>query len=144
MDKVTKGSTVDILLEGILEDGTLCFKSEKEHPLTIIVGEGKLPAPLEYELIDMAVGESKTIALSPEKGFGQHNEDLVIKAPKKTFNEEFNPEIGARIAVDFSDDRHLVGTILEITDETLTIDFNHPLAGKTVHFTFTVISIKNE
>lgn len=144
MDKITKGTTVDIFLEGTLEDGTLCFKSEKDHPLTVIVGEGKLLAPLEHELIDMAVGESKTITLSPEKGFGQHNEDLVMKAPKKNFTSEFNPEIGARIAVDFSGDKHLVGTILEITDETLTIDFNHPLAGKTVHFTFTVISIKNE
>ena len=144
MEKITQGATVDLLLEGTLEDGTLCFKSEKDHPLTVKIGEGKLLATLELELIDMVVGESKTITLTPENGFGEHDEDLVIKAPKKSFTSEVVPEIGARIAVDFSNDKHLVGTILDITDETLTIDFNHPLAGKTVHFTVTVISIKDE
>jgi FKBP-type peptidyl-prolyl cis-trans isomerase 2 len=144
MNKIKHGTTVDLILEGKSEDGTLWFKNDKDSPLTLVVGEGKLLTSLEHELVDMTAGESKTITLSPENGFGQHHESLVMKVPRKSFNPDFTPEIGARVAIDFSDDKHLVGTILESTDEILTIDFNHPLAGKTVLFTFTVISIKNE
>lgn len=141
MDVVKEGDTIQILCEGKLQDGRLFFKNDKDDPMTIVVGAGKIFPVLEQELRDMKVGESKTITLQPHDAFGDYNQNLVMVAPKESVDPQMEAEIGSRIDVDLPSGKKLTGVIKEISENTVTIDFNHPLAGKIVIFTVTILSI---
>ncbi|RLF40716.1 MAG: peptidylprolyl isomerase [Thermoplasmata archaeon] len=144
MSGIQEGDIVDVLCEGRLKDGTIFFQATEEQPLRLVVGEGKLFLALEEQLIGMKPGDSKTIELQPEEGFGSYNEKLILKAPKDSFNPEFKPVQGAKVSVEVYPGKKLVGTITEVDDETVTIDFNHPLAGKKLIFVVTIVAISTD
>ncbi len=141
MSSIQEGDIVDVICEGRLKDGTIFFQTMEEQPLRLTIGEGKLFLALEEQLIGMKPGESKTIELQPEEGFGSYNEKLILKAPKDSFSPEFKPVPGAKVSVEVYPGKKLVGTIIEVDDETVTIDFNHPLAGKKLIFAVTIVAI---
>lgn len=141
MEIVREGDKVHILCGAKLEDGTVCYKNEKEKPLGFVVGEGKFFPAIENEMKGMKEGESKTMTLEPKDAFGKHKEDLVVEASKNDFRSDAKMDIGLRVEVNTPSGKTLHGTIIEIKDETLTLDFNHPLAGKKILFTVTVISV---
>jgi FKBP-type peptidyl-prolyl cis-trans isomerase 2 len=144
MKTVQEGDSIEIICEGRLPDGKIFYKYEKENPLKLVVGEGKIFPALERELTNMEVGESKTVTLQPQDAFGNPNQNLVLVSSKKNVDSEVHTEIGSRVGVDLPSGKRLHGTIVGITDETITVDFNHPLAGKTVIFMMTVVSIEEK
>ncbi len=140
METIQEGDTIEVLCKGKLKDGTVFFQTEEQQPLKLKVGEGRLLLAVEEKLVGMKPGETKTIEIPPEKAFGPYNEKLVLRAPKESFNPDFTPTPGVRVAVEIYPGRRLVGTIVDLDDKTVTIDFNHPLAGKTLIFIVTIVS----
>jgi FKBP-type peptidyl-prolyl cis-trans isomerase 2 len=142
MEIVKEGDKVQLVCELKLEDGTICYKNEQENPLVFIVGEGKFFPAIENELKDMKEGETKTVTLEPKDAFGIHDDGLVAEIPKKDLVTNANLNIGSMIKMKTASDKIIQGTVTETKDDTLTVDFNHPLAGRKVVFSVTVVSVK--
>ena len=142
MTIVKEGIKVNILFEAKLETGEIVLKTEEERPLEITVGEGSIPKSVEQALIDMKTGESKTITLESSEAFGPRLEDLIIKLPRSGFGSDANLEVGSRVKINSPEGKEFTGTIIEIKDEDIIVDFNHPLAGKNLIFTVTVVSVE--
>ena len=142
MTNVKEGNKICILFEAKLETGETVLKTEEEKPLEITVGKGTIPVSIEKALIDMNVGESKTIRLEPIEAFGPKTDNLIIDLPKDGFNEDENLTVGAKVTIKSPDGKNFIGSVIEIKDENITVDFNHPLAGMSLEFTVTVVSIE--
>lgn len=140
--KVAKeGDKVQLLYEAKLEDGTILHKNKKEDPLEVVVGEGKIFPAIENQIKDMKQGETKTIPLKPEEAFGKHRDDLIFITPKNKIQTHDELVIGSRVMLKMSSGKEITGTVTETEGNNLKIDFNHPLAGRNILFTLTILSI---
>ena len=142
MTIVREGYKVSILFEAKLGTGEIVLKTEEEKPLKVTVGEGAIPKSIEKALIDMKEGETKTITLEPTEAFGPKLDDLIIDLPKEGFDLDANLEVGSSVSMNSPKGKKYTGTIIELKDENITIDFNHPLAGENLEFTVTIVSIE--
>jgi len=142
METVKEGDKVQVLCELKLENGKTFFKNEQKNPFVFIVGEGKFFPVIENELKDMKQGETKTVTLEPKDAFGIHNDGLVTEIPKKNIGTNAELDVGSRIKMKTASDEIIQGTVTEIKDDTLVVDFNHPLVGKRIIFTVTITSIE--
>jgi len=140
MSKVKIGDTVSVNYTGKFEDGTIFDTSliEGREPIKAKIGEKQVIPGFENGLIDMSVGESKTIEIVPEEAYGPYREEMIFDIPKTQFPE------GVKVG-DILNAQSAMGpvnvTVLELTEETIKIDANHPLAGKTLTFDLEVVSI---
>ena len=141
MTIIKEGDKVNILFEAKLKTGEIVLKTEEEKPLEITVGEGIIPKSLEDALINMKSGESKTMTLEPIEAFGPRIQDLIIELPKDGFGPEACLELGSKVSINSTEGKKFFGIIMEIKDEIITVDFNHPLAGKSLVCTVKVVSI---
>ena len=139
---VKEGQKVLILFEAKLDTGEIVLKTEDNKPLEITVGEGAIPKSIEKTLADMKEGETRTITLEPVESFGPRVNELVIDLPKQGFSSDHDLMIGSRVSLTSPDNKTYTGIIVEIKDECVTVDFNHPLAGKSLIFTVTVVSVE--
>lgn len=138
---IKEGVKVNILYEVKLETGEIVLKTEEEQPLEVVVGDGNIPKSIEKILIDMKEGETKTIALESTEAFGPKIDDLIVDLPKEEFDSQVELEVGSRVSINSPEGKRFMGTVLEVKDENISVDFNHPLAGKNLIFTVTVVSI---
>ncbi|MBN2603783.1 MAG: FKBP-type peptidyl-prolyl cis-trans isomerase [Candidatus Thermoplasmatota archaeon] len=143
MKTVEMGDKIQISCEGKLQDGQVFLKNEENKHISLTVGENALFPALEKELIGMKVGESKNIILEPQDSFGNPDPGLIMETSKDNLNPDISIEIGCRIGIDLPTGKKLYGLITEMTEDKVTVDFNHPLAGKTVIFTVTLIAIED-
>ena len=141
MEVVEEGDKVSIEFEVKLENGENCFPNNKENTLELVVGEGKLFPAVEKGLLKMKEGESKEMLLEPSDAFGPHHDELIMDAPKSAFRSDAEIAVGMRMKIDAPSGKVFYGTITGITDETITLDLNHPLAGKKIVFSLTVTTI---
>jgi FKBP-type peptidyl-prolyl cis-trans isomerase 2 len=142
MDVVKEGDKIQLQCELKLEDGTICFKNEKEKPLVFIVGKGKFFSSIESKLIDMKEGETKEVNLEPKDAFGVYNEKLIAEINKNNISTSDELNIGSNIQMKTASDKIIQGKITEIKDDSITVDFNHPFANKNIIATFTILSIE--
>jgi FKBP-type peptidyl-prolyl cis-trans isomerase 2 len=140
MGKIDLNSSVTVNYTGKLEDGTVFDSSliEGREPLSVTLGQGALIPGFENGLIGMGVGESKTIEINPEDAYGQINEEAFVDIPKDKVPE--NVEVGMMLQT-FGPAGVSVVKVLEINEETIKIDANHPLAGKRLIFDVEVLSL---
>ena len=141
MTVIKEGVKVNILYEVKLETGEIVLKTEEEQPLEVVVGDGNIPKSIEKILIDMKEGETKTITLESTEAFGPKIDDLIIDLPKEELDSQVELDVGSRVSINSPEGKKFTGTILEVKDENIFVDFNHPLAGKNLIFTVTVVSI---
>lgn len=143
MQRVTEKDTVTITYEGRLTDGTLFESTTECGPLSFQIGGGTVLPAFEKAVIGMAEQETKTITLLSEEGFGARNEELVIQVPRKNFGD-FELTQGATVGMNMDKDGQthtLPATVVEVGDKSVTVDFNHPLAGHELNYTITLQSI---
>ncbi|MFA6888934.1 MAG: peptidylprolyl isomerase [Candidatus Woesearchaeota archaeon] len=130
---VENGNTVLVHYTGTLDDGTVFDSSEGKEPLKFTVGNHDVIPGFENGVIGMEVGQEKTIDISSDQAYGQKREQLVQKVPKNLF-KDFSPEVSQQIGLMSKDGQQMVATVTEVTGELVTLDLNHPLAGKNLHF----------
>ncbi len=140
MRTVREGDTIRIEYTGKLEDGTV-FDSSGENPLEFTVGEGEVIPGLEQGVIGMGEGESKKIIVPADLAYGPRSEDRVCLLDKKKIPGEFQPEVGHQFQMYRADGLPVMGTVIAVSEDAFTMDYNHPLAGKTLVFETTVVGI---
>ena len=124
------GDTVRVHYTGKLEDGTVFDSSLERNPLEFKLGEGKTIRGIEDNVVGMHVGESKEAMVKPDEGYGHFRNELVHIIDRKNFPAESELAVGQQFnAAGFGRD-NLVVTIVDISGSEITIDANHPLAGK--------------
>ena len=140
MEKVTSNSTVSVHYTGRLEDGTVFDSSlvEGREPLTATLGQGNLISGFENGLVDMVVGEKKTIEIEPENAYGQVNPQMVNEVAKSQVPEGVS--VGDMLQA-MSPAGPINVKVLEINEDVVVLDANHPLAGQKLIFDLELISI---
>ena len=139
--KVKDGDTVKVHYTGTLEDGTVFDTSREREPLEFTLGQGQLIAGFENAVLGMAVGDIKTVTFPPEEAYGEVREELIIKMAREQFPEDMELQTGQKLQLQSTDGQTFVATVLEITDSEVTVDANHPLAGKDLTFEIEVVEI---
>ena len=140
--KVKKGDKVKVEYTGTLEDGTV-FDATERHgaPLEFEAGSGQLIKGFDDAVIGMEKGEEKEIILTPVEAYGEPREDMNKEVPREQLPKEHEPKEGMMLAVGLPNGQQIPARITKVTDSTVTIDLNHPLAGKTLKFKIKIADI---
>ncbi len=142
MKKVAKGDKIKVEYVGKLKDGTVIDSSEKQGaPLEFKVGEGQIINGFDTAVVGMEKGEEKEITLPPNKAYGDRNPELIQELPKENFPEDQEIRPGMVLMMKLQDGRQIPAVISEIKDNSVILDFNPPLAGKTLIFEIKVVDI---
>ena len=142
MSTVKSGDTVKVHYTGRLEDGTVFDSSLNREPLQFTVDKGEVISGFEEAVKGMEVGEKKTVTIPADKGYGPHFDELVMKVERSRFPENIHPEIGQYLEIQEADGRTMLVSVVGMDDQTVTLDANHPLAGKTLIFDIEVLEIE--
>lgn len=140
-DKVKKGDTIRVHYTGKLEDGQEFDSSLKRDPLQFEVGTGSMIKGFENAVLDLKPGDKKTVTIVPEEAYGERDENLLIKMPKKSVPEGVTPEVGMRLQLANQQGQAVPVVVTEVLDDSLRLDANHPLAGKILVFDIEVVEI---
>ncbi len=139
--KVEKGKKVKVEYT-LTVDGKVVDSSEGKEPLSYVQGEGQLIKGFESQIEGMKVGESKKIVVAPKDGYGDSVPDAIKEFPKDKFPAEPPMQVGMVVEFNSPDGNTIPGIISEIKDTGIMVNFNHPLAGKTLNFDAKVVGIE--
>jgi len=142
LSKIKDGDTVKVHYTGKLEDGTVFDSSKEREPLEFTLGEGQLIPGFEKAVTELEVGKSKEVIIPAENAYGEPREDLIISVPKDQLPDDVEPQVGMQLQVNQPNGEPVPVRITEVGEEKLTLDANHPLAGKTLTFDIEVIDVK--
>lgn len=140
MKKIQNGDTVSVNYVGRLEDGTIFDSSlvEGREPLKVTLGKGQLIKGFEDGLIDMEIGEKKTINLNPSEAYGESLSEAIIDVPLENLPKDV--QVGQTLQGQGPQGPFMV-TVVEINESSAKIDHNHPMAGKKLTFDLEIVSI---
>ncbi len=143
MQTVEKGKFVSVAYKGTLEDGEVFDTSEGRQPLEVQVGAGQLIEGFEKALVGMTLNEKKVFTLEPEEAYGNRDESLTRDFAREEIPAEMNPEVGMTVGLTTPDGRQMPAQIVSVDDEKVTVDLNHPMAGKSLTFAIEVVGISD-
>ena len=123
------------------DDGDIMDTSEGREPLAFIQGIGNLIAGLEKELEGKSVGDKVNAVINPEDAYGKRNPEMVQRVSKDNFQGEEEIEIGMEMHVE-SNQGEQVAVVVDVDEEGVTLDLNHPLADMTLHFDVEIVSVR--
>ncbi len=141
MAKVKTGDTVKVHYTGKLDDGTVFDSSHDRDPLEFTIGEGRIIPGFEEALPGMDLNESKTIKIPFDKAYGPYHNELCMEVEKSQLPPHLNPHVGQQLQIPRSDGQTVLFLVTQITDKTITLDANNPLAGKDLIFDLQVVEI---
>jgi peptidylprolyl isomerase len=141
MSQATAGDKVKIHYTGTLEDGKQFDSSEGREPLEFELGSGQVVPGFDKAVMGMAVGESKSVTIAPEDAYGQRNEQAVQEVPKSALPEDLKAEEGMMLQAQNPDGQTVQLAVVSVNDDSITVDANHPLSGKTLNFELSLVEI---
>ncbi|KLK88090.1 peptidylprolyl isomerase [Methanoculleus sediminis] len=141
MAQAKEGDTVKVHYTGKLEDGTVFDTSEERAPLEFTIGSGQIIPGFERAVVGMEPGEAKTATIPPEEAYGHRRDEMTITVDREQFPEEINPEPGQQLQVQQPDGRAAIVVVSDVSESTVTLDANHPLAGQPLTFDITLVDI---
>jgi len=140
--KVENGNTVSVHYRGTLSDGTEFDSSYgRGEPITFEVGSGQMIAGFDSAIPGMEIGETKDINIPPENAYGPRNEDAIQSVPRTMFPTDFEIVVGATVRGQQPNGSPFLAKILSEEESTITLDFNHPLAGEDLNFAIELMSV---
>ena len=141
MAQAKTGDTVHVNYTGKLADGTIFDTSRDRHPVQFTIGKGQLIAGFEQAVIGMNKGESKTIVIPADQAYGPRLDENVVAVDRKNLPADLNAEVGQRLEITQTDDKTVLVTVVEVSEASMTLDANHPLAGKDLTFDIELVGI---
>lgn len=141
MAKASSGDTVKVDYTGRLDDGTVFDSSEGREPLEFTLGSGQVIPGFDRGVNGMEVGEEKTITIPSEEAYGPHIDDLVAEIDKESFPPDIDLNVGDMLRLRQPDGRAIAATVVDIKDDSVTLDANHPLAGQNLTFDVKLVEI---
>ena len=136
------GNTVRVHYTGKLDDGTIFDTSVEREPLEFTIGAGQMIPGFEGAVRGMQVGQVKTVTISAEEAYGPHDEDTVSVAERDKLPENLNPVVGQRLQMQQENGNTAVVIVTDVSDTTITLDANHPLAGKALTSEIGLVEMK--
>ncbi|ADV68853.1 FKBP-type peptidyl-prolyl cis-trans isomerase [Deinococcus maricopensis] len=138
---ITQDKVVE--LEYVLKvDGEVVDQSEPGEPLIYLHGHNNIISGLERALEGKAVGDELSVTVNPEDGYGEHDEENVQTVSRADFDEE-EVEVGAQYFAQADDGSVMPFTVVDVQGDEVTVDFNPPLAGETLHFDVKVLAVRD-
>ena len=134
MVQAKTGDTVKVHYTGKLDDGTIFDTSADREPLEFTIGKGQLIPDFEQAFIGMNPEESKTIQIPADNAYGPYREDMVMKIDRNQLPAEIEPKVDQKLQMRHSNGQSTVVTVIEVSESQVTLDGNHPLAGKDLTF----------
>lgn len=141
MQQVKKGDTVKVHYHGKLTDGTTFDSSEGREPLEFEVGSGMVIPGFDQGVTGMTVGEKKTVLIPADEAYGPKQEDMIMEFPKDRFPADLTPEVGMQLNMSNPQGQNFPVIIVDIKDEAVVLDANHPLAGEDLSFDLELVEI---
>ena len=141
MSQAKSGDTVKIHYTGTLDDGTEFDSSAGREPLEFSLGGGQVIAGFDKAVDGMAVGENKTVTIPPAEAYGDRHEKLLQQVPISSLPEDMKPEVGMQLQSQSPDGQAMSLVIAEVSEESITVDANHPLAGQALTFAIELVEI---
>lgn len=123
-------------------DGEVVDSSDDHEPIEFLQGHGQVISGLEKQLYGMAVGESKSFVVAARDGYGERDPDAIADIPRGEFPKDIPLEPGVELQMEDEDGDVMNAVIVSAGDQTVQLDFNHPLAGKELHFSIQVIGLR--
>ncbi|MBD3168093.1 MAG: peptidylprolyl isomerase [candidate division Zixibacteria bacterium] len=136
-----EGDRVQMRYVGTLDDGSVFDSSRTEQPFEFTLGAGEAIPGFDQAIVGMAVGETKSITISPEEAYGERREDMFFKKSVADMPVEERPEVGTMVQLRGPQNRVINAEVVEAEGDSVTLDANHPLAGKTLNFEITLLKI---
>jgi peptidylprolyl isomerase len=141
--RLDDGTVFDTSHESVAKENDLDDIAERDFsPLTVEVGAGRIVSGLEEALYDMAEGEEASVEVTPEEGYGEHSDDRVVEYDRDEFESMIqgrDPEAGLEVRTE----QGLPGHVVDVDDDTVTVDFNHDLAGETLTFEVEIVEVRD-
>lgn len=141
MPQAQEGNRVRVHYTGKLNDGTIFDSSEGRDPLEFILGGGMVIPGFDDAITGLELGESITAIIPAEKAYGPRNDEMIIVVEKSQFPAHLNPRIGDKYQIPQENGQIAMLTVTDISDEAITLDANHELAGKDLTFDITLVEI---
>ncbi len=142
--KAELGDKVKVHYVGKLSNGEVFDQSNQEEPVSFEIGKGELIQGFEQAIIGMEAGETKTEQVPYDFAYGERRDDLVLELEKSKIPEHLNPQVGDQLEIKQDEGNNIPVVVKEITEESLTIDANHPLAGKDLTFELELVEISGK
>jgi peptidylprolyl isomerase len=143
MTTAKSGDLVFVHYTGKFDSGEVFDSSLNREPLCFILGRGDIIQGFDQAIQGMEIDEKKSITLTPEQAYGEYSDDQIVTTDRSNFGEGFKPEVDLQLALQLQNGEQTLATITAFDDATVTLDLNHPLAGKTLHFELELKDVKD-
>ncbi len=138
---IKDGDTVQVHYTGTLEDGTVFDSSKDREPLEFVLGKGTLIPGFEAAIVGREAGETVTANLEPVLAYGEPDDQLIFEVPREEVPDHITPEVG--LSLELSNEEGMMNVVItKVSDESIELDANHPLAGKILNFEIEILSVK--
>lgn len=141
MQQVQKGDTVKVHYHGTLSDGSTFDSSEGRDPLQFVAGIGQVIKGFDDAVMGMTAGDKKTVNIPVHEAYGPKNDDMVMEHPRSDFPEDLDPQVGMELQMGDEAGNIFPVLIVEVKDDVVLLDANHPLAGEDLTFEIELVSI---
>lgn len=145
--KVENGKLVTIVYDLYVDgfEGELIESIKDKEPAIFLCGEGEMLETFEEKLVGMEVGQTFKFSLTKEEAYGEEDEEAFAEFPLDVFKDDDGglPEIGDYVPMEDEDGTVFDGVAIEITEDMVVIDFNHPLAGEDLYFSGKIVKVEN-
>ena len=135
------GDNVKVHYTGRLPDGTVFDTSIGSEPLEFTLGQGQIISGFEQAVIGMQVGESKTVTIPVDQAYGPRRDDMVLEVDRDALPDDIDPKVGLQLQMNQGDGGIMIVTITDVSETTVKIDANHPLAGQELTFDIELVEI---
>ena len=142
MQQAKRGDTVHVHYRGTLDDGTEFDSSAGSDPIVFTLGAGQVIPGFETAIEGMSTGEKKTERIDVDNAYGDHRAELVFTVGRDQIPDNAEVEVGDMLRVGFPDGSNAVVQVMAMDDQSVTLDANHPLAGKPLTFELELVSIE--
>ncbi len=141
MTHAKSGDTVKVAYTGKFDDGTVFDSTQNRDPLEFTLGEGQLIKGFDEAVTGMSPGDSKTVELPPEQAYGPRREDMVIEFDRSQLPGDTAPQVGQQLQLAQQEGQPIPAMITEVTESNITVDANHPLAGRQLTFEIELLEL---
>jgi peptidylprolyl isomerase len=142
MTQAKRGDTVHVHYTGTLDDGSVFDSSHDSEPIVFTLGAGEVIPGFETAIEGMSAGEKKTQRIEAGNAYGEHRDELVFQVSRDQMPEDGDVEVGDMLRVGFPDGSTAAVQVAAIEGDSVTLDANHPLAGKNLTFELELVSIE--
>jgi peptidylprolyl isomerase len=140
-EQAKQGNTVKVHYTGKLDDGSVFDSSEGREPLEFTIGEGRVIKGFEEAVVGSSLGEKKSATIPSDQAYGPHMPEMVVEVDRSNLPPDVAPEVGDQLEMHTASGQPVVVTVTEVSEESVTLDANHPLAGRDLTFDIEVVEI---